>query len=140
MTHEFECGDLPPWNTDDTCSAVQAEPDSTLFDRLRTVERDCGAAGKVDRLIALISACIVEGVTAEGQIIAVLRGLGYDRKFVGAVLNGSAGSDPDRHHWRKDKGKTFSLIDRQPRAPVSAKHIAVPLVCRRDTNAGMTIR
>ena len=66
-------------------------------------------ANKNDRVIVLVEECIESGTTGHNDIVTALDRLNYDRQHVRIMLTKSAGQDPERHHWMKDKAGNYSL-------------------------------
>lgn len=92
------------------CSSAEAK---AVFARLRALAADCGT-NKHDVAIALITACIIEGWDTGPQIIGTLCKLGLDRRHVAILLKESAGTNPDRHFWRRDGDGRYSLHQEEP--------------------------
>ncbi|WP_264447467.1 hypothetical protein [Novosphingobium sp. JCM 18896] len=116
----------PPWEQEVPNIESQSEG---LIMRLRRVAKDCGDGANInDRITAIIAACIEEGIHGEGQIVAVLMGLGFNNRHVGAILNGHAGRNGAHHLWRKEPGKIYRLNEPGEVAPVicSTAEIKVP--------------
>ncbi|QIG53755.1 hypothetical protein G6N82_05945 [Altererythrobacter sp. BO-6] len=61
-----------------------------------------------DRVLALISACITEGVDQGPSIVEVLARLGFDRRHVGLTLNKGIQQVPVWPNWgRRDDGRYY---------------------------------
>jgi len=81
-----------------------------LFTRLRALKEACGS-NKNDSAIALITACIGEGIDTRPQIIGTLKHLDYNPRHVGMMLNNNEGSLPSLHRWMRDADGCYRLHD-----------------------------
>ncbi len=80
-----------------------------FFRGLRELDHACRANGsKHDRAIALICACIDEGVDTGARIVGALKRLGFNAQHVGKLLHDYTGNDPSRHHWQRDEAGRYS--------------------------------
>ena len=66
----------------------------TLRDHL--IQSKCN---QPDQVVTLIKACIESGVDTGPEIVSTVSGLGFVKRYVGLILNKSAGSNPERHEW-----------------------------------------
>ena len=62
-----------------------------------------------DRVIALIMACLGEGMTDGSVIVRAVSAMGYERRYVGIQLSTNAGLNPDRNLWQKLADGTYKL-------------------------------
>jgi len=84
---------------------------AAMFERLQKLMDDCGPKpNKHDLVIALITACITEGVNTRREIIAVLVHLGLNNKHVAMMLKEGAGSDPEAYRWRRNEDGVYRLL------------------------------
>ncbi len=73
-----------------------------LLSGLRRLDQSCGSsAGKHERAIVLIHACIAQGINTRGSIMAVLLQLGFVRGHIAIVLEENSGSNPSGSHWER---------------------------------------
>lgn len=78
------------------------EGDAVIFRALRALKASFGPkANKDDRAVALIGACIIEGIDTEARIVGALRRLDIKEAHVRALLRCHDGDDPELHAWRK---------------------------------------
>lgn len=84
-----------------------------VFRRLRALAADCGT-NKHEIAIALITACILEGWDTGPQIIGALKKLDFDHRHVAILLKQFAGTNLDRHLWRRDEEGQYSLLEAAP--------------------------
>ncbi len=80
-----------------------------LHARLAPLLASCGT-NKHDRATVLISAAISEGVNTGSAIVALGGQVGLNKQHVGFILQREAGSDPVRHHWRRDERGIYHLL------------------------------
>lgn len=82
------------------------------FARLRGLLASFGPeTNKHERVLVLISACIVEGMDTFARIIGALVRLGFNRKHVALLLKEGTGNSAEQHRWRKGADGRYSLID-----------------------------
>ena len=89
---------------------TEAEYDA-LMAAIREVLEACGDANANERLIAVITVCIGEGVNTTGWIIGVAKHFGFERKHVGSLLTYSALGKAKSPLWQRDKDGRYSLLD-----------------------------
>jgi hypothetical protein len=89
---------------------IVVRPRSHDDDPLRCLLDDCGP-NKNDRAIVLITACISDGVNTGPEILARGVRLGLHPAHVALILSKDAGSNPNRHRWRRDDQGTYSLLN-----------------------------
>ena len=77
---------------------------------LRRLVDECGP-NKHHQAIALITACIGDGVNTAPKIIAVGTALGLNPAHVAIILAKDAGCSPGRHRWRRDEQGAYSLLN-----------------------------
>lgn len=102
-------------NTHQDSAAASPAHDSSIaaiFDRLRGLMAACGS-NKHDVAIALISACIEEGVDTGPRIIGTLRRLELNPGHAARMLKEGTGSDPARHRWQRDEEGRYSLHEEE---------------------------
>mgnify|MGYP001068991244 CR=1 FL=1 len=94
-------------------AATKAAPETAdLFNRLRALLRDITpGTNKNDQVIALISACIGEGIVIKKEIIGLVSHLGFNPRHVAKMLDAGTGGDPASGHWRRNSDGTFSLFE-----------------------------
>ena len=86
--------------------------DAELFDRLRGLIQACGTeANKHDQAIAVIAACIDEGLDTRPRIVGAMRHLGFSAAHAAMILNEATGCNSERHRWRADEGGRYSLLN-----------------------------
>ena len=78
---------------------------------LQPLNADLIASGsnQPDRVMALIMACLGEGMTDGSVIVRAVSALGYDRRYVGIQLSTNAGLNPDRNLWQRLVDGTYQL-------------------------------
>ncbi|MCB4862723.1 hypothetical protein K7W03_24355 [Sphingobium sp. PNB] len=87
-------------------------PDAELFDRLRGLIQACGTeANKHDQAIAVIAACIDEGLNTRPRIVGAMRHLGFSAAHAAMMLNEATGCDPSRYRWQRDSTGRYSLLN-----------------------------
>jgi hypothetical protein len=59
--------------------------------------------------MALIGACISEGLTSRSNILLAMDALGYHPRHVSTILSKGAGSDPARSLWRREASDRYRL-------------------------------
>ena len=81
------------------------------FDRLKRL-RDTLAPNlnRNELAMALIEACLLEGIRGEGDIVRTLYHLGFDNRHAANVLRKSAGSNPRLHRWAKGADGRYRLL------------------------------
>ena len=90
---------------------VQSDSSAALFDRLRGLIDACSLeANRHDQAIAVITACIDEGIDTRPRIVGMMKHLGFDYRHAAMTLNDAAGIDSDRHRWRRDATGRYSLL------------------------------
>ncbi|SFP99977.1 hypothetical protein [Sphingomonas rubra] len=77
---------------------------------LRELLDTCGR-NKNDRALALISACIGDGITTKSEIVSVGARLGLNPRHVAAILDQDTGTNPERHRWQRDGKGTYSFLN-----------------------------
>ena len=77
---------------------------------LRELLDTCGT-NRHDRAIALITACIGDGVNTRSDIVSLGKKLDLNGSHIAIILNEGTGSDPIRHHWRRDDNGVYSLLE-----------------------------
>jgi len=87
--------------------------DVTVFERLRALKADCGA-NKHDQAVALISACILEGLDTGPRIVGALTAIGMNPNHIRIMLRELTGASPDCHCWRRDGEGRHSLHEEEP--------------------------
>lgn len=86
--------------------------DAALFDRLRGLIQACGPeANKHDQAIAVIAACIDEGLNTRPRIVGAMKHLGFSTAHAAMMLTEATGCNPERHRWRADEGGRYSLLN-----------------------------
>ena len=86
--------------------------DATLFDRLRGLIQACGPeANKHDQAIAVIAACIDEGVNTRPRIVGVMKHLGFSTAHAARMLNESTGCHPSRYRWQSYLAGRYSHLN-----------------------------
>jgi hypothetical protein len=89
---------------------IRRRPAPTNFiERLRQLVREAGPS-KHDQAIALISACILQGLNARAQIIDLGMTLGFNRKHIAIQLIEHTGNSPERHRWSVDTNGKYALL------------------------------
>lgn len=84
---------------------------SAIFDGLNRLIEHCGPKpNKHDLVLALIAACVGDGVNTAKQIIGVLHRLGFNNKHVAMMLKEGTGMNPESARWRLNGDKTYSLL------------------------------
>lgn len=78
---------------------LTAAKKAALFACLEEVKWQCTLQGcnKNEQVIALILACLGEGITAASVIVGTITCLGYNNKHVGMMLHDNIG-----HLWHRD--------------------------------------
>ncbi|WBY16517.1 hypothetical protein PF049_13155 [Erythrobacteraceae bacterium WH01K] len=66
---------------------------------------------KPDQVVALIKACIESGIDKGPEIVSTVSGLGLDKRYVGLILNKSAGRNPERHEWVRGADGRYRVHD-----------------------------
>ena len=85
--------------------------EAMLFDRLRGLIQACGPeANKHDQAIAVIAACIDEGLNTRPRIVGAMKHLGFSTAHAAMILNEATGSDPSRYRWQRDSSGRYSLL------------------------------
>lgn len=79
----------------------------TLQALLEMLPAECN---KHDQALVLIEACLDQGIDTRKGIIAALVELGFDYRHVAILLNEHAGTNPERHSWRRDETGRYSLL------------------------------
>ncbi len=87
-----------------------SDSSAALFDRLRDLIHACDDTSKHDQAIAVITACISEGVNTRPRLVGAMRHLGFDYRHAALTLNNGTGSDPERHRWQRDAEGRYSLL------------------------------
>jgi hypothetical protein len=82
---------------------------AAFFRGLRALMAQCGP-NKNDQVIALISACLEDGVNTRRRIVGVGDTLGYKPQHVVTLLNEGVGIDPRRARWLRDGEGTYTLL------------------------------
>lgn len=67
---------------------------------------DCN---KHDRVITLITACLVAGIASPGMIVANLVKLGFNRGHIWRLMKDGTGLNPARHRWWCDADGNLRL-------------------------------
>lgn len=77
-----------------------------LLQALRKLDLECRLNGvkRDSRVIVLIDACIDGEINTGKRIVAVLRQLGFNARYVGMTLKMETGNDPNSYRWRKNDG------------------------------------
>ncbi|MEJ7777905.1 MAG: hypothetical protein WKF52_11140 [Sphingomicrobium sp.] len=86
--------------------------DAATSDRLRRLKAKCGP-NKHDQAIALITACILEGLDTGPAIVRALGAIGTHPRHVAIILKEGTGRDPERHRWRRDGEDRYSLHEQE---------------------------
>ena len=81
-----------------------------VFDRLKQLSADTQAGGnKNDSALALITACIEEGIDTRPHIVDTLGRLGWNTQHVALMLKHNAGPNRVAKHWRLDPAGRYHL-------------------------------
>ncbi|OHD05234.1 MAG: hypothetical protein A3E77_01660 [Sphingopyxis sp. RIFCSPHIGHO2_12_FULL_65_19] len=84
---------------------------AALFGRLSTLLRNIApGTNRNDQVMALIAACISEGVVTKREIIAVTGLLGFKRYHVTQHLDYGVGHDRASGLWRRNRDGSYSLF------------------------------
>jgi hypothetical protein len=62
-----------------------------------------------DQAIALITACILDGIDRGPDIVRTVTALGLNQASVGAQLGHNTGPNPARHLWFKTEAGSYRL-------------------------------
>jgi len=88
---------------------VIPSPPPGSYAALRELLEACGP-NKNDRAVALIGACIGDGVARKGEIVSVGARLGLNPRHVAAILDQDTGTNPERYRWQRDAKGTYSIL------------------------------
>ena len=78
--------------------------------RLKRLHVACAAGGnKNDSAVALITACIEEGIDTRARIIGALEPLGFDYRHVAIQLQRGTGTNAAQDRWRLDPDGRYHL-------------------------------
>lgn len=81
-----------------------------VIERLKRLHATCTAGGnKNDTAVALITACLEEGVDTRARIIGALEPLGFNYKHIAIMLQRGTGNTPERDRWRLDMAGRYHL-------------------------------
>jgi hypothetical protein len=101
--------------TSPATSVAPAEPWPIDFiEGLGRLEASCEGVGTTDKVIALVQACLANGVTEGPRIVAAIAELGFKPQFVGMTLAKNRGADPSRHFWQRDKDGRYHCHEQAP--------------------------
>lgn len=84
----------------------------SIFERLRRLDHELAgeSVNKNDRCVALITACIWDGIDTGERIIGALVRLGYKPGHVAIIIKHNTGKNPALHRWFiGDEGRHYRL-------------------------------
>jgi hypothetical protein len=64
---------------------------------------------KADQVIALITACIEDGITAGPEVLSTVSALGFNERYVGIQLSTNASPNPERSLWVRTAEGPYQL-------------------------------
>ena len=74
-------------------------------------ELDALQCGVEAQTIALVTACIDDGITAGKEIAKTICDLGIPKQYVGMTLAKNCGPSSERHGWFKDSDGAYNLYE-----------------------------
>lgn len=93
--------------TNNTSDNAQAPVEQAAYRRLDDLHWRCvqGGSNKQEQAIALIGACIDEGITSGPRIVSTVANFGLDKRHIGAVLHHNLG-----HLWHRDGFRIYKTL------------------------------